>query len=380
MPKALINPQILKWAITRKGVDVHSVTSSHIKYHDWESGESLPTFNQAKNLAKKLKIPFGYLFLSNPPKEEKPVADLRTVNDDEHHSYSADLLALIEDATRKQDWYREQLLIEQAEPLPFVGRYNLNDSIQVVANDIIETLSIGIEQRKGSNDPLRFLTEKCEDSGILVLRNGKVGANTHRKLDVEEFCGFALNDKYAPLIFINSADYKNPQIFTLAHEIAHIWIGKEGVSNLSLDNIENHGMVEQFCNKVAAETLVPADVFLEKWNQSTGTLDKRCNDLRRTFNVSTVVLARRALDLNLIKNNEFSAYYQELLKIWSTQKHRQKGGGSFYTSFPVTNSTTLTNAVCHSVYSGKMLLRNGARLLGVNRTTLDKYAKKGGFF
>ena len=375
MSKALINPQILQWAVARKGIDRTVVESFNKKYHEWEAGESLPTFKQSKELAKKLKIPFGYLFLSEPPEEKQHLADLRTISDFEHQSYSPDLLAVIEDAIRKQDWYREHLLIEQAEPLPFVGRYNVKSKVHSVANDIIETLSIGIEQRQG--DLLRFITEQCEDMGILVLRNGKVGANTHRLLDVEEFRGFVLSDSYAPLIFINSADYKTAQIFTLIHEVTHIWIGQEGVSNVALDDTSSHSDVEKFCNQVAAQVLVPGDILKTEWGQVSGNLEERCEHFQSIFHVSKIVLARRALDLKLTGRDEFFSYHQKLATIWKQQKKTQPCGGSFYNSFPVANSTTFTNAVCHAVYSGEMLFRNGAHLLGVKTATLHKYAKQG---
>ena len=375
---AYINPGILFWARKRLGDAGDSLFSFYKHYNEWESGLSKPTFKQAKELAKKLRIPFGYLYLAEPPKESTTTADLRTLKDREPGHYSVDLIEVIEDAIRKQDWYRDELIAINSEPLPFIGKFNLNSNPHNIAEDINEVLNVRIENREGQVDILRFFTDKAESAGILVLRNGKVGANTHRPLDVDEFRGFALSDEYAPLIFINSADYKDAQIFTLVHEIAHLWIGEGGVSNYHLAGIEKHSEIEVLCNQVAAEVLVPTKMFIKLWKNSDGSLQERVEILRKYFQVSTIVLARRAFDLGFVQKEDFFAYYHYLTKIWTNQKGKQSGGGSFHNTFPVANSKLFTDTVCHAVYSQKMLLRNGARLLGVKPATLDKYVKSTG--
>jgi Zn-dependent peptidase ImmA (M78 family) len=54
-------------------------------------------------------------------------------------------------------------------------------------------------------------------------------------------------------------------LFTLVHELAHIWIAETGISNdlePSIKNEENYNPIELFCNEVAANALMPK-VFLE---------------------------------------------------------------------------------------------------------------------
>lgn len=369
---------MLFWARKRLGSAGDALFSFYKNYNEWESGLSKPTFKQAQELAKRLRIPFGYLYLTEPPKESVTTADLRTLKDRAPGHYSVDLIAVIEDAIRKQDWYRDELIASNAEPLPFIGKFNLNSNPNKIAEDINEVLNVKIESRQGQVDILRFFTEQAEIAGILVLRNGKVGANTHRPLDVEEFRGFALSDEYAPLIFINSADYKDAQIFTLVHEIAHLWIGEGGVSNYYLAGIEKYSEIEVLCNQVAAEVLVPTKMFTELWKNSEGSLQDRVEILKKYFQVSTIVLARRAFDFGFVQKEEFFTYFYYLKKIWADQKSRQSSGGSFHHAFPIANSKIFTDAVCHAVYSQKMLLRNGARLLGVKPSTLDKYVKSMG--
>ena len=118
---------------------------------------------------------------------------------------------------------------------------------------------------------LKLLIQKSEALGIWVLCNGIVGNNTHRTLDVEDFRGFAIADPVCPLVFINNKDAKAAQIFTLVHELAHIWIGQNGISDVGLENdLElEHGEVEAFCNQVAAEVLVPAHVLQDRWQDDS---------------------------------------------------------------------------------------------------------------
>lgn len=124
---------------------------------------------------------------------------------------------------------------------------------------------------------------------------------------MSEFRGFALVDEYAPLIFINGADFTSAQMFTLIHELVHIWIGEGGVSNFEAMQplpIE----IERYCNAVAAEVLVPRAELTKYWPLVRGVANPFAAIARR-FKVSTIVAARRALDLDLITRDRFFEFY-----------------------------------------------------------------------
>ena len=380
MSTAYINHNVIEWARIRSGLSADElVLNLSSKYLEWEKGQVKPTFKQAQALAKKFHIPFGYLFLSKPPDEIKLTVDLRSFGDSLSREFSLDLKDVIADAIRKQDWYRDYIKELIIDPLNFIGKYNLNSPIKQVADDIQSTLKISLGDRNllSKDEFLRYLTEHAEEVGILVIRNGKVTTNTHRILSVDEFRGFALNDPFAPLIFINAVDFIASQIFTFVHELAHLWIGSEGVSNFSLADDFSHLSIEEFCNKVAAEVLVPEIDFKREWNNINGDLKNRSENLVRVFKVSSIVIARRALDLGLTEREEFFDYYNLLQQLWSRTKTKSSSG-NFHNSFPIANSKSFTNAVCKAVFSGKLLMRNGARMLGVKPETLSKYAKQGG--
>ncbi len=379
MAKAFINGEIISWARQRADIDPDDLAISiHVKpekLRNWESGEEHPTFRQAQILAKKLFIPFGYLFLEEPPEIAPQIADLRTISSRQRDQFSLDFEDVFNDAQRKQNWYREQLLQEGAQKLDYIGKYSITDKVEVVALDIRDTLGITQEFRSSCTSWEDFLTkliEKAEENGILVLRNGVVGNNTRRKLSVQEFRGFVLSDPIAPLIFINNNDTQAAKVFTLAHELAHLWIGESGVSNLDPGTRTSIPVndIEQFCNKVAAEVLVPQQAFVEAWDDNANLKDN-LNALCRLFRVSIPVILIRAKTFNKISNRTF---YDEYPKYNTFKRRAQSSSGNFNNTLPVRNSKTLTRAIISSALEGSILYRDAARLLGIKVSTLNSLA------
>lgn len=382
MTTALVNCSILSWARERAGLGLDELAdklgNKVEKLILWESGEAKPTFKQAQDLADTLHIPFGFLFLAHPPLEALPIPDLRTIGNRAADSISLDVRDLVNDVLRKQDWYRDHLLEEGFEPLPFVGKFGLDDSTETVAADLTATLALTIADRVTARDSdafLGLLMEKAEAAGIWVMRSGIVGNNTHRGLDVEEFRGFAICDDFAPVVFINGKDAKAAQIFTLAHELVHIWIGESGISDLSLMQASrtNHRRAELFCNAVAAEVLVPRRDLVSRWN-SQHPLEQIASELAGFFRVSTVVVARRALDIGLIEWPAYSEYFQRQAEIWRQVKRGT--GGDPYRTIPIRNGRRFTEAVIQSALQRTTLLRDAGNLLGISPSKIGRLAQE----
>jgi transcriptional regulator with XRE-family HTH domain len=229
-----INGSVLQWARERLEATTPEASAisgfSQEQIKSWEAEDAEPSYSQAVILARKLGIPFGYLFLSSVPSRPLPLPDLRTVQGVIPRIPSPSLLAVVEDAIRKQHWYSETLQAEGEKPLAFVGRFNIDASVPTVAANIRAVIGLD-EQMRAESAPTvsAFLTELVRSServGVIVLRSGMVCGNTHKPLTVKEFRGFALPDAFAPIIFINSKDAMAAQIFTWAHEMAHIWLGQ----------------------------------------------------------------------------------------------------------------------------------------------------------
>lgn len=378
---AYISPNLLRWArersrLTGKEVAERSALKLE-KIRSWEEGEKQPTLRQAQRLARTLRVPFGYLFLSSPPTEHLQLPDLRRLAESQL-GISIDFRDLLSDVLFKQQWYREYLVSEGLEPLAFIGSTAIEDDIDDVADSIRRALGMDDNFRRQASNWGEFLgdfIEQVESLRILVLRSGIVKNDTSRKLSVEEFRGFVITDDVAPLIFLNAKDSKAAQIFTLAHELVHLWIGRSGISNPNLASPEitsNHS-VETFCNRVAAELLVPAEWFLTEWNQ-TGTGEEKLRRLSKVFKVSSLVILRRAFDLRKINWVEYRAQYRR--EVARFQSLPVSTGGNFYATIETRNGRELARAVLSENLEGRLLARDAARLLGLRVDKLEKAASR----
>ena len=242
--EALINPKILKWSRKRAKFSIEELAKKiGIKNNKeillWEKGEKKPTFLQARKLAEALYIPFGYLYLDEVPKEEISIPNLRV---NKLCRIRPELYKLINELELRQDWYREYLIKQGVKPLGIVGKYSINTSYEIIAKDIIDKLNLRDRQRK---ELLDVVIDSCEEIGISIMRDN---------IPLKDFQGLFLNDKIAPIIFLNTKETKDIQLFTLIYELVYIWIGK---SNLSFKkSIKKMDKTEKLCYKVADEVLV----------------------------------------------------------------------------------------------------------------------------
>ncbi|MBN2326322.1 MAG: ImmA/IrrE family metallo-endopeptidase [Candidatus Omnitrophica bacterium] len=385
-----INPKIIRWALERCDLSLTEISKkvdvAVERMESWLSGEAHPTFNQIMKLANGLHIPYGYLFLSKPPKEELVLPDLRALRRSRSQKLSPEFHEVLDSALRKQDWYRDYLIAEGAGPLEFVGRFSMEDPIEEAANGIINVFGIDAEMRKQAKNWEQFLQNmifRIEHGGVIVLRSRYAGNNTNRTLSVDEFRGFAISDKYAPFIFINGNDAKAAQIFTTVHELAHIMIHESGVSNLDLRRgTSPSSKIESFCNQAAAEVLVPKKLFYREWKQAAD-LNNNLSHLSRTFRVSNLVVLKRAYDLEKINREEYHEAYDRWAEDYKNREKKSTAksrGGDFYRSLFVRNSPLLSSCIVSAALEGKLLYRDAASLFDSQNTTLiTKAANELGF-
>lgn len=362
-----LSTRVLDWAAAQRGSTLFDFAPKVSKRASERILQGILTNAQVVKFAKLTGVPLGYLFLDEPPApRELPVADFRTVQ--YASPLSSDFFEIFDDVKFKQSWYREFLEMAGGDRLPFVGRFSqVRPDVVTLATDIKETLRFeGTEtpDLRNSDELFSLLSSRCEDVGILVFKNGIVGNNTHRPLDVAEFRGFALADAFAPVVFINGADAPAAWVFTLVHELAHIWLGFSGVSDL---DTRSENEIERYCNAVAAEFLVPKSVFRSFWNDTDGVHNiDRISLARAQFKVSKLVIARRALDLRLIDRD----FYNE---IYDSEKQKSGSGGNFYSTLAVRNSKKFTNEVTHLAVSGSITLGQAGRLLNTTPNNVMNY-------
>jgi Predicted Zn peptidase len=379
MSEAYITPSNLAWARARAGYSAEELAAkagvSLEKLGAWERGEARPSLRQAEELAGKLHIPIGYLYLSTPPAESPAIPDFRSGYAGRGARLSLELREVIDSVRRRQESYRELVEDDGVAALPFVGSFAEDADPAAIASDMRRVLGIGEGFARASrnwSEQLARLAEAAEGSGVLVFRSGIVGSNSHRGLSVEEFRGFALCDEIAPLVFINAADYKAAQIFTLAHELAHIWIGKSGVSNEPVDGFSRGEDVEAeaLCDRAAAEFLVPASAFIADWRPEADR-GAEIQRLAKLYKVSAIVALRRALELDLVTRDEFIALLEEARGYRSEHDERSDaGGGDFYATFGARNGERFPSVILGALRGGRLLHREAARLLDVHPDTL----------
>lgn len=367
MTQLTVRPEILIWARDRVALDqsdlAKRVNVVERRVVDWETSGNL-SFPQLERLAASTHTPIGYFFLPEPPEESLPIADFRTVADSVNDRPSPDLLDTIYNCQTQQAWYKDSLLRDGATPLAFVGSRSPSDRPTDVALAIRNELSLTSHDLTSAGDTsqaITMLVRKAEAAGITVLRNGVVGNNTSRKLDYREFRGFALSDEMAPLVFVNSTDYERARLFTLAHELGHIWLGESGVSDTSSTSTKHS---ERFCNEVAAEVLVPERDMRLAWRD---TEDPAANVRRiaTRFKVSQAVISLRALTLSLVNPDVFRDLFA-LRESYPAPASTGSGtGGDFYNNLMSRLGRPFIETVIVSALEGRETYSEAFRLLGL---------------
>ena len=370
MTRIPVNPELLTWARERAGLDTLALAGRFPKLSEWEAGELQPTMRQLEDFARTVHVAVGYLFLPAPPLEPLPVPDFRTLADRDLTRPSPNLLDTIYLCQQRQDWFRDYARMHALSSLGFIGSATLRDAPERVAETMRQTFMLTIAERQQLptwTDALRQLIGKAEDAGVLVMASGVVGSNSHRKLSVEEFRGFALADDLAPLVFINGADSKAAQMFTLAHELAHLWLGESGISDPEAGRLSESG-VERWCNAVAAEFLMPVALLHQDYQRGMPIADE-IQRLARRFKVSTLVALRRLFDAGVINQPTLWQNYREELARIRALDRRESGGGDFYRTLGARTGKRFARAVLSSTLEGHTLFQDAFRMLGVRKTS-----------
>ncbi|WP_167202162.1 ImmA/IrrE family metallo-endopeptidase [Actinomyces respiraculi] len=302
-----VEPDLLGWAVRRARWDEETTHRRAPRLDAWVTGAARPTLKQIEKFAADTHTPFGHLFLPEPPVENLPIPDMRTMRDAGVDEPSAELLETIYLCQRRQDRYRDEVINSGASPLGFIGSATLSTPVEEAAARIRSTLHLDGRSMNSRSEAMTDLIARAETIGVLVMVNGVVDADTHRRLDPEEFRGFVLADDVAPLIFVNGADTKAAQIFTLVHELAHLWLGRSALSDADTDARGGQDE-ERWCNQVAAKALVPLNSLRDEWDGTYG--EDELDRLGRPFTRAVVSSAL-----------EGRTTYRDAYRLLGTAKH-----------------------------------------------------------
>lgn len=373
-----VEPTVLSWAL-----DVASnrdALAQRFKVEQWLRRRADPTLDQLRTFARAAGIPFGYLLLTAPPGWTLPVPDLREGFAGGTNP-STDLMAVLSQSQRRQAWYREYALRLGTEPLDFVGSAHGLEPEHAAAM-ISTALHFEVADRQGNwSDTRRTLLTGFEALGGLCVATSMVGNNTHRLLDEDEFRGFALVDDVAPLVFVNTQQTLNGQIFTLAHEFAHVWRGTPGIGDEN-PRIDPRSATERWCNAVASEVLVPRQELHARYRPfAAAPLTDVLDELASQFRCGTLVVLQALHRTGLRHIDDFTEAYDEevarLRTLRNIGQERGRAGGDYYHNQPYRVGERLSKALIADALEGHTTIEEAMGLMSIKSlSTFDEYARR----
>lgn len=384
--KVEVSPKILDWIIS--SIPFESMPDKVISsIQQWRNGDSQPTFNQLEKVSKTLGIPFGYFFLQTPPNEDLSIVEYRTIDSTALEKPSRNLIDTLHDMEQIQDWMHNYLLSTKSDKLIFVGELKKQTNAIEIAKYIRHLLGIQVDWFKfvkTAEESFSVLRNAMSNAGVIVMMSGIVENNTRRPLQIDEFRAFALVNEYAPLIFINSNDSINGKVFSLIHEFVHICIGENSLFNDRYSTGQKIDKIEVVCNAVAAEILVPIELFTQAWFSESEDVDiiVHISNLAKAFKCGDTVIARRALDRQLITHEQYEAISKESVKRYKEymqrKRERKESGGDFYRTIASRIDKRFLRMLLSSVHEGTTMYTDAFRLTNTNRTTFTSLAEKVG--
>jgi len=371
-----VSPDVLLWALDR-APDPNAVTTALPGIDRWVSGEIAPTVKQLHDFAARTGTAYGYFFLPAPPAIDLPIEDFREGFDgDRYRDPSVNLLAVIHQSLRRQDWYRDYATENGFGEVEIVGR-GAGMSAREAAADMRRSLDYEVRSRTGNRtDQRKRLLNAFEALGGLTVVTSMVENNTHRPLDSEEFRGFSLVDAIAPLVFVNARQTINGQLFTLAHEFAHVWKGIGGISDED-PRYDPQSDVERWCNAVASEFLVPSADLRQRYSAvSSLRLTDQIDRLASAYRCGTLVVLQAIRRERLYDFDDFQGDYDaEVERLRGFDRSETGAGGQFIYNQPFRIGTRLSRALISDAMAGRTRFTDATRLMSFkSMKNFDSYA------
>lgn len=368
-----VKPEVLTWAYQRAGYDKEGAIAAFSKTKSnpgdleaWLSHKDKPSVSQLQKFASKFLVPFGYLLLDTPPDESIPFPMFRGKGLSNH--FDVNVYDTILYVQRRQNWLEEYLSNNEIDTCQLTNTIHLttpiSNAVSVLRNEL-QLKSDWAFSYKDSEKAVNELAQQLEQAGIFLVFNGVVGNNTRRKVKVSECRGFALFSETAPYIFVNNADSKTAQMFTLIHEAAHIMLGES--AGHAGEELFDQNKTESYCNKVAAEFLVPADTLRNIWMGDVRAAAEK-------FKVSEIVIARRAHDLRLMSYENYRYFCNEYYRTPITQK--KGSGGNFHAICKKRVGLSFAIHVRNAVNNRQLSYTEAYRLTGLYGNTYQSFMAK----
>ena len=370
-PVAGVQPSVIRWARESMGMSVedvaHKLKRSSEEVRAWESegSASSPTYAQLESLAYKVfKRPLAIFFLPAPPDEIQPTREFRTLPDADLQTLNADTYVQVRKAHAYQITLKEVFDGRNPGERSIVRDVALDMqlSVETQASSVRKALGISLEDQLGwktDEHALKRWREAVEAHGVFVFK---------APFKQKDISGFCLLDADFPLIYLNNGTTKTRQIFSLLHELAHLLLNVSGISKFEQSYMSRlpvaERRIEQFCNKVAAEILIPSDDFGQQIaglpSDVESMQDHLYSNLANRYGVSREAILRRLLDLERVSR----AFYEQKAKLWASQK-KAASGGDWYASQNTYLSDKFAREVIGRHYRNQISVEQASEYLGI---------------
>lgn len=375
--KVPVKKEIWHWALKESQKDEDEIFYRFPKIDKWIAGEESPTFKQLEKVANYLKVPFGYMFLESPPKYDVMEIEFRSINN-KLPEMSKNLKDTIMEMDSRRKWmsdYRKSLGWEKLDVIVQFNEYKSGDILDDahLAKRLLNLDDSWYDSIKSYDEAYNLIRDKLEEVGILVMKNGVVGMNNKRKLDINEFRAFMLYDDVAPLIFVNNNDTRAGKIFSLIHEYVHVLFEQEDLFlNTDVDDTEE---CERYINNITAEILMPQEHIYKFWDKNNNILDQ-IDELSYTFKVSRLALAIKLKDMSLVDDKIVRQIKRESIANFE-DRETGSNGGDFYRTYDSRISPVFKEAVIRRAEMGELSYTYAFKLLGgIKGKTYDELKKR----
>lgn len=325
-----ITPEVLTWARERLGYSQEALAAKRTDFRkiaEWEeSGKSRPTYRQLEKLAKDLWLPVAVFFFPEPPETPKIEETFRTLGSEQFAEIPPGIRLLLHKARGFQIGLDELNDGRNPARKQVVRDFPLQPTadLAAAAARIREYLGVSLNEQFGwKNDAaaLKAWRSAFYDVGIAVFKDA---------FGDDNYSGFCLYDTEFPVIYVNNSNTKTRQIFTLFHELAHLLFETSGVErrgDFRQALAHEHAQIEQRCNELANEILVPAAALDDELRRGY-PLMQEAERLAKRFSVSSQVIYRNFKDEGLITQNDYETAVAEWNAQWqSARKNKKKRSG-----------------------------------------------------
>jgi Zn-dependent peptidase ImmA (M78 family) len=324
--KMPITPEVLVWARQRSGRTLDDMSDRFRRLSDWESGVDQPSYAQLSRIATIYNLPVAVFFLPIAPREAQIRNNFRTLPDSEIESLPPIMRKLLRQAQAmqlnlaelqdKQDVARPNILSDlQFEP---------GVSVHEMAALVRSYLSVTVEEvaeLADAKEAFEHWRDRFVDAGIYVFKQA---------FRDDRFSGFCLYDPSFPVIYVNNSTTATRQLFTLFHELSHLFFCTGGIDKIHDDYLAMLTGVERrieiVCNQFAGALLVP-DEDIDRLLARMPATEQTVAWLAGRYKVSRAVILRKMLDRTLVTQEFYDTKTQE----WDDQIATREGaGGNYY--------------------------------------------------